>query len=363
MGALVRSGWWCVLALGIPALAHAQQKDTSRAEQVGPTPDALPGINRVGVPRSGARGLTLAGTASYGFTEAVLDDGDSHHRLAGRLAAQVRLVPWLSFGGSLNGRFDSHSSDSGDDSGLVGDPRLLVRANTEVHARFNVGAQLGLWLPGGSAPSIKFDATTLEGLLLASYRLGVLSVAAQAGFRWDNSAHAVDEPDQLTLNDRLALGLSDYNAVLAGLGVVGTFGELELLGEVSWEPYMGSGAPAIKTAPLRVSGGARWQPMTDVPLKVQFIAEAIVSSRPAIELGAPLVPVEPRIVAMLGLTYAFAFERASKEEAPPAPVPSAPPKAAEKPVLGSATLTVTDDAGGPMVATVRWQAHGQEQEL
>lgn len=344
-------------------VAFAQ--DASKAEPVGETLDALPGAHRVGTPGSAARNLTLAGSAGYGYTESVLGTNDSHHRLSGRLAASVRLVPWLAFAGSLDGRWDMHDSDTGSDSGLVGDPRLRVRAGTDIGSGFALGAQATVWLPGGSAPSIELSATTLEGLVMSSLSMGIVTAALQAGFRWDNSANAIDDPDQLSLNDRLALGLSDFNAALVGLGVVVRLDAFELLAETTWEPLLGSDAPDLNTAPLRLVGGGRWQPMSDVPLKVHLICEGLLSSRPDISASSPLVVVEPRITVLAGVSYAIPFDSKTVHEEPAAPKSAAPVVAAPAtPVLGSALVAVKDENGNPMQqAQVAWTQADQMQEL
>ncbi len=358
----VRYGVLCGLMLS--SVAHmANAEERVATETVGATPDALPGLLRVGTPAPGVRNVTLAASAGYGYTEEVLNDNDSHQRLSGRLAASVRLIPWLTLAGSLDGRWDMHSSDSGDDSGLVGDPRLRIRAGTEIAPGFSLGAQVSVWLPGASAPSIEFDATTIDGVVMSSYDIGVVTLAAQAGFRWDNSANAVDDADELSLNDRLSLGLSDFNSVLTGLGIVGRIDTVELLAEGSWEPWVGSGAPSLGNAPLRVAAGARWQPITDTPLKLHLMAEGLVSSRPEVGVGSPLVPIEPRFTAWLGVSYMIPLEKSEVKEAPPPVAPVVVQAKPAPPVLGKVNVNVKDENGNPLAAMVRWQQTEQMREL
>src|SRR5438093_1139046 len=82
--------------------------------------------------------------------------------------------------------------------------------------RGGYGAQLGVWVPGKDAPSIAASATSVDARALVSYDTGFASVTANAGVRYDNSANSVDRPQDLSVEDRVSLGVSAYSAALVG---------------------------------------------------------------------------------------------------------------------------------------------------
>jgi hypothetical protein len=56
----------------------------------------------------------------------------------------------------------------------------------------------------------------------------------------------------------LALGVSEFNAILAGIGTSISLGNGgALLGEVSWDLLVGSGAPSGLESPIRLTLGLR----------------------------------------------------------------------------------------------------------
>lgn len=293
--------WVCFFGLLATSSASADELST---HAVGSGTSAMPAIGRVGVPDSERAGVTLAVGAGYGFTEGVLGDGDSHHRASGSVAIAVRPVDWLAIGLRFDGRFDGHLGDSGNDDGLVGDPRLLMRGSFGVGGGLRLGLEAGIWVPGGDAPSLAFDATTVDAVgLLAWSPSGVpLSLALRAGFRIDQSANAVDDPSQLSAADRLSLGLSSSHAALVGLGVSYRLGRAEILGEWTWDVLVGASAPGAMESPMRLAAGARYALSADRAWLVQGMLEAGLSSRP--EIGPNTVlPVEPRVSASLALVW------------------------------------------------------------
>ncbi|QQR89483.1 MAG: carboxypeptidase regulatory-like domain-containing protein [Myxococcales bacterium] len=345
---------------------QVQKRELAKKNGVGLSLDALPGLYRVGIAKDQDRGLGLAGMVGFGYTEGVLDDNDSHNRFLGRTSLSVRPLRWLSFAATVDGRFDKHSSDTGSDDGLVGDPRLRVRAGSEVADGLSIGAQFGVLLPGAVAPSIELSATTLEALLLGSYEFGDsgLSLALQTGFRLDNSADSAKNADQLSRADRLSLGVSDFNAALVGLGLLWQLGDFELLGEWTWEPLLGSGAPPMSKAPMRINAGGRWQPSRSLPLALHLIGEFVPSSRPTVDVGEPLIPVEPLFTVMAGASYLFSFEDEPHIVETPKQQEEVKPEKKEpaKPTTGIATGRITDKVGNGLQATITWkqgQSEGQ----
>ncbi|HUH00523.1 MAG TPA: carboxypeptidase-like regulatory domain-containing protein [Kofleriaceae bacterium] len=326
-------GGACVCAI----LAHASAAIGD--QRVGDAGDAAPGLVHLAVPAQMDPGVTVAWTSGYGFRGETLAMGDRPHRLAGNLSLSVRPRPWLAAGLRLDGRYDRHAVDGGTDSGWVGDPRIDLRAHrARGNAAFGIAA--GLWFPAADLLSLAGTSAELRGL--GSYRLDDVTLAANLGLRLDRSAATVDDPDRLSLADRMALGASDANAVLLGLGLAWRRGPIEIAGEWSWDLLVGSGAPAAAESPMRLSVEARRQLRGPVWLRIGF--ETSVSSTPVVEPGAPLVPIEPRVAVWLGAIYRFG--------GPAGDPPARPIRPAV--LTGALEGRVVDDAGaGVAGATVR----------
>ncbi len=270
----------------------------------------MPGIWRVPVPGASATGVAFAGAGGFGYTEQVLGDGDSHTRLSGSLAASARPVRWLAIGLRADGRYDSHSGNSGSDDGLVGDPRLLLRAGSTLDGGIQLGGQIGVWLPGKDAPSLAFDALSVDfqGLAAWAPASSPIALAATVGFRLDRSAATIEQADSLSRADRLALGVSEFNAVLLGVGVTYHTGGLELLLEGTWDVLVGAGAPGAATSPLRIAVGGRYGIGDTRALSLGLVAELSPSVRPNVDRGIALVPVDPLVSVTATLAYRFDFE-------------------------------------------------------
>jgi hypothetical protein len=73
------------------------------------------------------------------------------------------------------------------------------------------------------------------------------------------------------------------------------------LTEVTWDLLVGKDAPPPAQSPIRISAGARFAIREDSPFALQGIVEVSPSSRPIVDAGQPLVPVEPRFGAMISL--------------------------------------------------------------
>jgi len=273
--------------------------------RLGHAADGLPGLGRVALPRTVPWTIALSGSAGYGMTESVLGVDDTHHRLLGRLALSAQPAPWLAISLQLDGRYDTHSVGGVRDSGLVGDPRLLVRGWYESNG-LGLGAQLTGWLPGENAPSIVFGATTLDLEALGSYAVTPdVVLALNAGYRLDRSAESVDDPSRLSSADRISLGLSGFDAMLLGLGGAYRAGAVELYGEWSWDMLLGSDAPSALESPMRLGAGVRvWLAEADA-IQLELGFEALLSSRPDLANPAVVIPIEPRFNVHAGLTFRF----------------------------------------------------------
>jgi hypothetical protein len=129
-------------------------------------------------------------------------------------------------------------------------------------------------------------------------------------------------------------------------------GGTELLGEITADTFVGSGAPAFLESPVRLGVGARH------PLSRSFLlmgsAEASLSQRPSAPDPAELFPIEPRVTATLSLVFRLMPDEPAppppppvEQEPEPEPAPPEEPAVAEVPssdVVG----TVVDEGGRPL---------------
>lgn len=310
--------------------------------QVGQGPGALPGAVRVRAATPGQPGPLVSSWAGYGYRGPVLDADDGHHRAAGGLAIGLGHGDWLTAALRLDGRYDRHVDlPEGSDDGWVGEPRLSVLARRSVGGPVHLGGELSIWFPGEAAPSVVLDAISAElsGIASVVPRSVPVVVSGNLGLRIDRSAAAIDDPDALSLADRMALGLSDSNAVLVGLAVTHRRGPLELAGEWSWDLLVGDEAPDVAASPMRLAATARHR--LSGSLLVQAIVEVGLSEAPQIARGMPLSPVEPRLTVHAGLQYRFGGSRRVPpvlDREPPPPLPA----------LGAVEGQVRSTTGGPL---------------
>jgi hypothetical protein len=279
-----------------------------RPFEVGDTSSALPGVVRVPVAARFERiGFGAAASAGYGYTEAILGEGDVHQRLLASLAASYRTNEWLAFALRLDGRYDWHRQVStGDSSGWVGEPHLLVRAIPSMTGSVRVGAEFNVGFPGEHVPSIDLAATSPELSLFATYAPASASFAVTSlvGFRLDRGAQTIEEVDRLSRSQRLAIGASDTNALLLGLGAAARLTtNWQALGEWTWDLRVPSKGTSALESPMRLDAGARFVPKDSGTLAFHFLMEVSPSARPTIAAGEPLVVVDPRIGVVVGVNF------------------------------------------------------------
>jgi len=339
--------WLAAVLVAWPGGAGAAPGDGTTDDPPRTDAAAPHALGRVLTAGPAAAGLTLLSSGGYGYTGSVLGMNDAHHRLAGALAIDERLLPWLDLGVRFDGRYDAHvAPGQPTDSGLVGDPRFYARVDRRWGGGLRLGARAGLWLSGRNAPSLDGGAVSPELLGLASYASPSLpvTISANVGYRVDRSAHSAPDAAKLSAGDRLALEVSAFDEVLAG--VAGTIGRGPLQGflEASMDLLVGRGAPSAGASPMFVGGGGRLAVGRNLLLEAEL--ELSPSRRPETAVTAPLVPVPPRFGTWLGLAYTFGAAPAPPPPPPPAPPPpppSTPPQStstpAPAPVVNEVTLS------------------------
>lgn len=345
--------------IGIVALVAAPAVDVraQTGERTGTASDALPGIVRVPVAEETEPALAVS--AGYGYTEKLDGAPGASHRVGGRFAGAMGVLPWLSLGAMASTRYDRHSGDSG----TMLDGALAARVSAPLGS-LRVGAELKGWVPGAEELGTSFGATSLDARLLFGARLDGVLAAFTAGYRLDRSAEAGERAPRLGFGDRAALGLSDFDALLLGLGVAVPVGRVEILGEISGDWLVGDGAPSFVESPLRATGGARLS--LSERWSLEFLVDASLAQRPKVGPAEPLIPIEPRLGGLVGVRYRFTPPRAPAVAAapPPAPVtPKAPPPAdvrADAPF----EVVLVDEQGVPVRdADVTLRVHDKSEPL
>jgi hypothetical protein len=325
--------------------------ESALASDVGPGSSARPALHRAGVPEANRAGeVAAAVTVSGGVTEALSDADSAHGRAAASGAAAVSVARFLDVGARLQARYDRHASDlRGVDDGFLFQPELSSRLSLR-SAAWGFGLEAAAWLPGGPDVGTSLSALSADGRLLLSRHASALVLAAFAGYRLDRSAEAAAAAERLRFGDRVALGASDYDQLLCGLGAGYALGRTLLFGEASAQLLLGG--PKLSESPLWISLGVR-HALGRSGLSVELAFDGLLSSRPTtFDAGAPLVPIEPRAGLAVGLRYRFGHAQAArpaaprKVEPPPPPVVAAP--AAAKPA--SVELALLDDQGQPLRA-------------
>jgi len=322
--------------------------------------------------------LNLAASAGYGYTEALEGDNGEHHRATGSVAVAITPLSWLSAALRLDGRVDVHPDDAfGEDRTFVGTPGLALRLGGEPAELFSggfgdaiqglgIGGQLSVIAPGSAAPSIVWDAISLEATGLLSYRFVEprVTVATEIGYRRDRTDRVIADPLTIRQGDRIALGVSEFDAVLIRVAGAYTAGPMEVFGEMSWDVLLGDGAPSAGTSPLRFGLGGRLTVADG--FAISLTTEFLASGRPTVGPYDPLVPVEPRFTVLAGIRTRVSFgpepgalldedEETQDDEEEEGPVAVAPPGDGTRTFRGR----IVDGSGNPVVnATIRAERDG-----
>jgi hypothetical protein len=222
--------------------------------------------------------------------------------------------------GSL--RYDRHPRDKeGLDSGTLGQVGLLARSAVPLGTGFWLGGDVGVSFPGSERvnESLAGAVLDLRGAFGRSDRR--LRYAAVLGYRYDRSAKAAANASRYRSGDRLAIGASDFDALLLGAAVAVPFRPVELFGEFSLDWLVGAGAPRFVHSPARLDVGLRRR-LSD-ELSAELLGELTLSGRPSVATNAPLVPLEPRLLIALGLRYQFELNKSGRASSAGARTPKA----------------------------------------
>ena len=332
--------------------AQAQSGSRDGQPQVAAQVDssaAMPALYRVGLAVSAERGPAIALGTGYGLTERLSAGDGVHHRIKGSAALSFPAAPWLQLGLRFDGRLDRHQDG---DAGAVGEPRVLLRVSQAASDRFHLGAEVDVWLVGSNFPSVEPEATTVDSKLLLSWLVSrSFYLGAQGGFRLDSSAKS-RPAGILSTNDSLALGVSEFNSALLGLGLLYRLGASQFVFELTGEVLVGKGAPSGES-PARVTAGFR-HALTEA-LQLEVMTEVGLSGRPELEPGKPLdplIPIEPRVGLEFGLRYRPAPPAARVRIARPQPTPAKPevkaPRRPQPPKVVAVSGTVRGTEGQPV---------------
>jgi hypothetical protein len=354
----------CSTAALLLVMAKVHPLSAQEIRPLGDSRYALAGINRVPIAASTAPRLSAALDAGYGLTESQKGEG-AHHRILGSFGVGFVPLQGLEFGLLGDIRHDRHPNDGlGGDSGTIGEVAVVSRAGIRLGQALRLGADLSARIPGAEKASDSLVSPAVDARALAAWvpAEGV-RYAGFAGFRLDKTAGVGGNASRYRMGDRLALGLSDFNAALLGAGVVVPIGRFELIGEVTGDLLVGTAAPPLRKSPLRIDLGLR-RALSQV-LQAEVLSEFALSARPDITPSSPLVPVEPRFGISLGLRYRFwgnaerttpsaepepKSTKLTEQSTPPPAAPVAPPepRAAPAPATGRVVVTVVDSAGHPL---------------
>lgn len=327
---------------------------------------ALPGYSRVAIPRGDSRDWVAGAVLGYGYTETQHLAPGAHHRFDGRVVLGGQPLPGLGVSARTHLQVDQHQSDElGADVGIVWESELYAVFGGEAFPNTFLGAGVGAGFTQGDSvteslvnPRVDFHALASYVPPASPYTFGIL-----AGYRYDRRRRAVGEPSRFRVGDRLALGVSEFNALSVGLGGSYQVGDTQFVAELSADFLLGHASPGIGKSPQRavVSARRKWSDTVATRLQV----ETSLSKRPGEEERDILVAVEPRVSLYLGVEYQFSppsqpvAKRSAPRELNPPPQLAEPPTP-EPPIPPTQELrvSVTDPEGHPLsdaIVQLMWQ--------
>ncbi len=322
---VMRCVWGLASLLIAPGLALGQSDVTGTVdtapvvEEPGPAlvvghaglPGGLHAPGAMMMPPGTASIATLGG---FGWRSGLLGPDHRMRRGVGNLGFAFAAHRYVTVAVALDGRHDRHYGTGRDEDGWVGDPRLVLRI-AKTAGNVNVGAQLGLWLPGNEAPSVSAGAISAEARALLGLRAGPGVLTLSAGFRLDNSLSSAPDRISYSAADRISLGVSEWNAVLGGVHFALPLGKAFLGLEASLDLFIGDGdtpmgatEPHAAPGPMLRAGAVAGYHLSRTMSVLAFLEAAKV---PGLELSdviandVRLVAYEPTITGGLGFQVRF----------------------------------------------------------
>jgi len=328
----------------------------------GAMPGGLHAPSAETLPKGAIQLSTLSG---IGRRTGLLGPEHKFNRAIGDIAFAYGVLDFLSIGLSLDGRYDRHwgLAPQGDD-GYVGDPHLIVRAGKSTGSLI-IGGQLGVWVPGKDAPSIAGSAISVDARVLVTLPAGPGLLSFSGGFRLDNSVKSVDDPMKLSLQDRVSLGVSDYNAAFGGVQLNIPVSKAWVAPEASLDVFIG-GPPDpdpttmdVKRASLARStlifrgGLTAGYHITDQFSALVFFEAAKVpgiNMAQVLDANIPLIPYEPMVSGGIGLQARFGVTKSKSPFDPAECRRHIPPDCPDIKVAIYTTITgkVVDSTGKPV---------------
>ena len=290
--------------------------------------------------------VSASGLTGFGYRKGLLAADHRFVRVIGDLAVAYAPIAHLAVGLALDGRYDRHFglAPSGDD-GYVGDPHLIGRY-TVTSGSVHFGGQLGVWVPGKTAPSIAGSAISVDGQGFATLAAGPGRLSLDLGFRLDKSASSVDDPTKLSLQDRVSLGISQFNELFGGAHyVLPAAGGKAYVGlEASFEAFLGSGA----SSPIfrgTLTAGYHVAPQWTVLAFVEGAKVPGILATQVMNNDIPLVPYEPILTGGIGIQGHFGGPKHDTSTV----TTNEHPKTVEVIEYADVAGEITDDAGAPIV--------------
>ena len=331
----------------------------------GAMPGGLRAPDAIVLPQGVFEMVTLDG---FGERNGLLGANHTFTRTLGGLAAAYGVHELVTIALSLDGRYDRHTGPApSPDVGYVGDPHVLIRI-AKAFGTTHFGGQLGIWVPGKDAPSIAGSAISVDARVLATIPAGSGLLSFEAGFMFDNSAASVDHPENYSLQDRVSLGVSDFNSAFGGAHLVLPFGAAWVGAEGSIDAYLGDppkdamgmtlvGHATLDDGKLTARGGfSAGYHFNDQWSGLAFFEAAKAPHITPAQLAAnsvPLVPYEPTVTFGIGLYAKFGGpkhvvlppEHFCDTQSDEASISNCP----GDPMIAKIIGTVLDDAGKPVV--------------
>jgi hypothetical protein len=299
--------------------APAPEKDAaSVAWPTGSSGHGTRGVHRVeGAVAHPAGDIVLTIGGQYSVASDLFEEGDTNERHAQQIS--ILFVPidnlelWLrqSMVSNRNDAFEPATTQN------IGDPTFGAKYSFPLTPELGVGGGVVFMLPtSAKGTGLNPSAFVLDIFAAASYKAtSWLGVHFNAGYRLDNTDDIFNRT--ILPVQRFTAGISQENAILAGLGVDTFFriGDEMAIGPFA-EFSAGLVTAEFSESPMRATLGAKWFPFgedaVDVAIGGDFalagtpVNDGVMAGIPPWELfghlTAHLNPPEPEVVAAPNMT-------------------------------------------------------------